>query len=476
MTGEVHWQEGMFLGPHHLQALQRLVLERVWTVADQVFPYAWGARKLRIATADIENFLFGIQFCDLTFPDGSRLVIPGNAAIAPRDFKAALDDNNGKLEVYVGVPQYRPADANVAFNNEQDRRFTLDEIERVDENTGRNPQPLAVRRLNARIFFEGEDVPQGFQVLRVATIRRGGGMAAIPMVYAEDFPPVLEIETWQPLQSLANDLVAQIEAKKRYLGERLAGRAINFGTGVSADFEALLKLHAVNGFAPMLRQLADTPHLHPYGLYMEMARIVGGLGVFDSEKRVAPDLPLYDHNRPGPCFYQAYREICRLLDKMVPMSFVIRPFIPVPVAGGHSFKTDDRRGVKLEPELMQAAQAFYLGVLTEDSMANVTKQLTSGQLALGGPGEIPQMRTARFPGLPLKPSDRTPNELPVLEKGHYFLIDLADNDLYARFRMLVQAREGFTSSRELIIDSAVKLPYDIRLYVILKEAYRGRVQ
>jgi type VI secretion system protein ImpJ len=461
MSTEIHWSEGMFLGPHHLQVFQRSVLERVWAVADQTLPYAWGARRVKIAAADIENYLFGLQAADLVFQDGTRLLLPGNSSVEPRSFKDALDAEGGTLDVYVGVPQYRPAEANIANTaGEGDRRYVLDEYEQIDENTGRNPQPLLLRRLNARLFFSGEDVPRGFQTLRVASLRRSAGAGSPPVLNLEQYPPVVQVDAWPPLLKLCNELVAQVEAKKRYLGERLAGRPVNFGTGGSADFEALLKLHAVNHHAPYLKQLCQSPHLHPYSIFTEMVRLAGGLSIFDSERRVAADnIPLYDHDKLGFCFNELYLQIVRLLEKMVPMSFVIRPFAPVP-----GIRT--RQALKLEPELIAAAQEFYLMIRTPDELSALRPKVD--RLKIGSARDIDVLKAGRFPGLFLHNVERIPPELPVPEQGHYFRMQRdGPSDRYWK---------SVEANKDIVLDSPDEIVWECRLYVVVKEAMRGRVQ
>jgi type VI secretion system protein ImpJ len=461
MTVELHWSEGMFLGPHHMQGLQRLMLERTWAAYDQVLPYAWGARRLRVAVADIENYLFGLQAADLLFPDGTRLVVPGNATVAPREFKNLLDAQGGSLEVSVGVPQYRPADPNVSdVAGEGDRRWVLDQTESVDENTGRNPQPVLVRKLNARFFFSGEDVPAGFQLVRVATIRRSAGAGSAPVLVTDQFPPVIQIDAWPQLAALCNDLVQQVDAKKRYLGERLAGRPVQFGSGSSSDFEALLKLHAVNGHAPYLKQLVLTPHIHPYLVFLEMGRLAGALSIFDVERRTASDaIPLYDHNKLGLCFAEMYLQVVRLLEKMVPLSFVIRPFAAVP--GRKTQQT-----VKLEPELLAAAQEFYLMIRTAEELSALRTQVD--KLKVGSSRDIEGLRAARFPGLMLQTVERVPAELPVPEQGCFFRIQ--------REGPSGRYWQGVEQVRDVVLDSPQDIPWECKLYVVLKEAMRGRIQ
>ena len=83
----VHWFEGMFLSPQHLQAADRHALRRLQETEEWYNPFAWGLRSVEIDQAALANFMVDLQSCEARFPDGTHLSIPqgchGRAGAAP---------------------------------------------------------------------------------------------------------------------------------------------------------------------------------------------------------------------------------------------------------------------------------------------------------------------------------------------------------------------------------------------------------
>src|SRR6516165_3409315 len=102
----VHWFEGMFLSPQHLQAADRHTLRGLQEVEDWYNPFAWGLRSVEINQAARANFMVDLQSCEARFPDGTHLSIPIDATVAPVQLRTALS-TAASTTVYLAVPPLR---------------------------------------------------------------------------------------------------------------------------------------------------------------------------------------------------------------------------------------------------------------------------------------------------------------------------------------------------------------------------------
>src|SRR5437016_4053204 len=144
--GQVHWHEGLFLQPHHLQTMQRDQAESSARERRLTWAYPYGVVDLRLSTDALENMLVRI--------DRPPAV----------DIKRVFQASSGAFTVGLAVPLWHPSRANtvepasngagaaggaarraVADEARIKRLYRISEITRADENTGENAQPVMVR-------------------------------------------------------------------------------------------------------------------------------------------------------------------------------------------------------------------------------------------------------------------------------------------------------------------------------------------
>lgn len=449
---EVNWSEGMFLRPHHLQQagqFQRAQLQREVAIAR---PFAWGIESINIATAELESFNFNIRACSIRLKDGTRLAAPHNAEFEPRSFRKELDAAGGILDVYVGLPLMMEREPNTLMLSEETalyhRRYKATLAEVVDENTGDNSQPIEMRRLSPRIFFQGEDTA-GYEIMQVARLERAGFEENKPILSHHYIPPILTMEAWPPLFDYCKDVYQQLFAKNRALVSQIAGRKIAFGSEGVGGPEVMLKLNITNRYAGHLRQWTSVPYLHPFDVYVELCRLAGDLAIFD-DTRAVPDLPLYDHDDLGACYLELLRVLEKLINNILPTTFIRRRFEPV----------ENRREVGLEDTWLAPEVEFYLGIETDMDDDKVDREVSF--LKMGSVADLPTLINRRLPGLMLRRVRRTPIGLPDRPNNHYYRI----------------SREGrfWDSMVETKVLSAYGLAdetLELYLYVLLKPANEG---
>jgi type VI secretion system protein ImpJ len=412
-TSDVHWSEGQFLRPHHLQLLARRAAS---TLADEVArlaPFSWGIERIAIAESELANFAFSLRELRLRLRDGTRVEFPGNAEVEPRDFKDALARAAGALDVYLGVPRWSETSPNVALPDETLRpgvRYRVRPIERVDENTAANPQPIDVRVLAARIFFAGDNT-DGYDVLRIAQVRRSGTSENLPILAPEFAPALLALSAWPPLVHRVADLVQRLTAISR------ASISALFETGggkirASADILAVLRLQTTTSYALLLKQLLATPGLHPYPVFLELVRLAGDLALFGNLAQPVA-LPEYDHDALAPSFGRLIEHVDRLLTDVAAPQF----------EGVRLAPAENRLECALDARWVEQPFRHFLGVESEYTAAQVDAMVRTAKV--GAVADLPLFLQRRLPGLKLERIVHVPGDLPLKPEIAYYRIDTA---------------------------------------------------
>jgi len=422
---EVHWSEGMFLRPHHLQAGQRWMEGVVRAGLDATRPYAWGFLELEIAEAPLEKLTLRLDSCLARLADGAWVKIPENTVIEPLDFEAALDAAKGPLDIYLGVPLMQAVRANSVSLQHPERtegtpRFEPQAITRRDENTGENPQTVYVRRMRAKLFAAGDDMT-GYETLRIGAVVRTDRPGAIPEVDDRAAGPLLAIQADPGLSRMLSSLTDQIEAKNEVLAREAREHRMLFTDGVATNTEHLLKLHALNEARSLFAALMQSPLLHPFDVFVTMARLIGHLSVFHDALTPA-DVPTYDHDRPAASLLQMKARIEILLDAMRPMNYLARPFV-------RKRDNQNREGleVELDREWIDGNLELYVGLSSDEMDVGELERHIYGRLnlKLASLSRAPRISNIAVRGLKLDAKEVPAGTLPRRQGLHYYRISKA---------------------------------------------------
>ncbi len=420
---EIHWSEGLFIRPHHLQAAQRWVETIINTGLDSVRPFGWGSVRLSVASEPLENFTLRLDECVVRLPDGTWLEIPENTEVPPLDIQPALESASGPVDVFLGVPQLQAVRPNATSLERPDQvngspRYEPHPVVRRDENTGENPQTLYVRRMRGRLFAAGDDM-SGFDTVRIGSVVRTDRPGSVPELDALGAGPLLAIQADSGVSRLVSSLVDQIEAKNEVVAKEAREHRMLFTDGVATNTEHLLKLHALNAVRAELKALMQCPLLHPYDLYVVLSRLIGQLSVFHEELVCGP-LPAYDHDRPGATFDRLRARIEILLDAMRPMAYVERSFARKKDPRGH-----EGLEVELDRSWIDDNLEMYVGLYTaEMEIEELERQVYSRMnLKLASPTRAPRIADTAVRGLRLEVKSVPAGTLPRRQGLHYFRIN-----------------------------------------------------
>jgi type VI secretion system protein ImpJ len=405
----------MFLRPHHFQAAQRHGAQLGGTDEKWDHHYNWGLRSIDLDREALANYRLVIRALKARMRDGTLVSIPEDGVLPALDLRPAMEAAND-VTVVLAVPVLNLGQANVSNDHgAEGGRFVLDTLDLEDENTGINPQPVQVRRLNLRLLVESPNLA-GYEVLRLARLEKSAKADAVPQLDETYIPPLVACDSWGPLA--AGILQAIYDRIGKYLHEyarQVVARGISWESQAQGDRRLFEFLRVLNEAYAYLGILVFAEGIHPLTAYLELCGLVGRLAIFGKDRR-PPDLPKYDHDDLGGCFYKVKQYIDQGFDEVPPPEYKERPFVGAGL----------RMQVNLEPAWLEANNQMFVGVKSPLGAEECLRLLTgSGQLdmKIGSSNRVDEIFTFGMAGLRFTHAPRPPQVLPTSPQLTYVQVD-----------------------------------------------------
>jgi type VI secretion system ImpJ/VasE family protein len=331
MSLQIHWHEGLFLQPHHLQQLQKGANDLFGTERRLQFPYPYGIVEARLSADELESMRLRFDRLHVIMPSGVQVLFPKGAELPSLDVRQAFASSGGNFTVYLGVPLWFAGRANaLPMDNGGDSRakilYRLAEVEHADENTGENPKPMLMRRINARLMLETED-RSDMEVIPLLRIVRGvGENVGTPRQDPEFVGPCLLLRGSPVLLELVRDLGSQVVASRQELVIQLTRGGFSLENLRGLLFEQVMRLRTLNRFAGKLPALAEAPSITPFAIYLELRELLGELTALHPD-RDEFEVAAYDHDNPYLVFADLSAKIRSYLRGAVAPSFIKLPFV-----------------------------------------------------------------------------------------------------------------------------------------------------
>ncbi len=302
MAEQVHWHEGLFLLPHHLQALQRQIHDVAAEERSMARTDASGVVESELSSDGLRSMVVRFDRLRAVMPSGAHIDVPGNADLEPLQLGDAFDRSPEGVTVYLGVPLYRAHGANTAESNDgaSDRRFLVHETERSDENTGDDARPLLLRSLNARLTLS-PDSDANLETIPIVRLQRSVDDDIVKPVPSFT-PPLFSVGGSPWLVRMLRELTYQAQAAARELSSQLTRSGMSVETLRGAEIGQFLKLQAIGrGCARLTGIVASPGGVAPRQAYIELVAFIADLSMLlpESDRR---ELPAYDHGAIGEVF------------------------------------------------------------------------------------------------------------------------------------------------------------------------------
>lgn len=444
MSDFIHWHEGLFLQPHHLQTFQRGIHGRIeqLTLIGNSHPH--GVIEMDFAEDDLENFEVRFRKLHAILPGGTLLRFPENADLPVLNIKEAFSSGAETLLVHVAVPRWYEERPNVAEDTTTDTeespaRYTLSRQETNDENTGQHPQIVEVRRLNARLLLDGPELRSHdyelLPILRISRIPRQN-LPDAPNRDPAFVPGALSLTGIPGIRELIRDLASRITSVRREFAALLADNP-PFGESYGPDsLRYLFRLRILSRFEATLNALLEEGRISPFHLYLHLRELLGEFAALEPEQEDFTSAP-YDHSNCYPAFAE--------------LTTRIRKYLTSPRQRYHSvdFHKEDRRFVApVSAELFRDAASFFLAVRSEwpaSDLVSLVEDSSQFQLL---PGEVARDKVA-VRGIRMKEIRSLPFGLPRDPGLYYFRICTEQSrDLWERLTADDEACIQFSTSGE----------------------------
>jgi type VI secretion system protein ImpJ len=407
----VHWYEGMFLRPQHFQAAQHYHTQLVHRSARWDVHYNWGLRTLDLDLDALANSRFVVRALAARLRDGTLIVTPDDGSLPVLDLKNAFG-RDGTVTVFLAVPVLQAGRPNVATNGTA-ARYLVESLELEDENTGLNPHPFQVRLLNLTLLLSTQD-HAGYETLPIARVRKADRAEALPQLDESYIPPLVAADAWPPLAAgILQPVYHRLGKKLELLSSQVVSRGITFDSQGQGDRLLFEQLRVLNEVYALLDVLLFAQGVHPLPLYVELCRLVGRLAIFGAPRR-PPELPKYDHDDLGTCFWRVKQHLDGLLDIVVEPDYKERPFVGAGL----------RMQVALEPAWLEAGWQMFVGVQSPLPAEQCVHLLTRGlDMKIGSSERVDEIFRQGQAGLRFTYSSYPPRALPVQPGLIYFQVD-----------------------------------------------------
>jgi type VI secretion system protein ImpJ len=450
---QVHWHEGLFLLPHHLQRLQRSLGDRDSAERRLNWAYSYGLIEARLSSDDLENMRIRFDYLHAIMPSGEEVRFPRDAELPALDIKQAFEAR-GRFVVYLGLPLWFDARANcVSPGQTVDARakilYRVVETEVADENTGENAKAMLQRRLNARLLLEDDD-RSDLEVIPLLRVTRAAGEdVGLPQQDPEFVGPCFVLNGSPTLRELVRDLSSQVLASRQELVIQVTRGGFSIDTMRGIQLEQIMRLRTLNRHGARLESLIETSNIAPFEIYLSLRELMGELAGLHPDRDLFETAP-YHHDNPYPVFSELAAKIRQLLRGSVAPSFLKAPFTDV----------NGLLSAMLTDEHLQRPTDYFLGIRTKEdpqALARLVEDADRFKL-------MPQSMASRaIRGVVLKEERFPPLELPA-QSGLYFFRLLRGES--SRSWQQIQA-EKVAVVRWTGHESA---DYDITLYMTLPRA------
>ena len=418
MSSHVHWHEGLFLLPHHLQGLQRSVYEETTSNRRLLRSYPAGVVEMQLSQDELANFRLRFERLVVILPSGLVVDFPENADLPAFDLKPVFSTGGSAFELHLGVPLWQPKRANAfPVGEPMDARakllFKPVEVTVADENTGENAKAILLRRINARIIGPGDDRSDLELLPLLRLVRATGEALGQPRLDPEYVAPCIFLTGAPVLHRLVRDLVAQVQASRQELIVQVTRGGFNLETMRGAQFEQLMRLRTLNRFGARLGALLAAPGVAPFDWYLELRDMHAELAALHPD-RDDTDLPDYNHERIFPVFEQLDDKIRGLLRGVVSASFAKLEFAREAGMFGATF-TEENFTKPVE---------YFLGVKSKLDPREITRIVEDADQFKFMPRT---MATRAVRGVVLKEERIPPLQLPAMNGLTFFRVNRTES-------------------------------------------------
>ena len=423
--GMVHWHEGLFLQPHHLQLMQRNIYQQFAAERRLSWAYPYGLVEARLSTESLGNLLVEFDRLHAVMPSGIEVNVGqgmGNALLPVLSIKDRYKSSTDPITISLAVPRWDSKRANTIDLGSEDwrpkRMYRVEVADRADENTGDNAQQVQFRKINARLLMDGDD-QSDLEVLPLLRIVPSSDSSR-PRLDETFVPPCMLVAGWPTLREIVRDIANHIDSARRDLVRLLKRDNFVADTMRPRQISQVMRLRTLNRFSARLPHLATAPAVTPFEAYLELRELLGELAALNPARDGLKPIS-YDHDHPAPVFYELASQI-RIVSQTGPDDtvFVVE------------LKREEHRFIaQLTEEQLSLPNQYFLGVRTRHDPRSLMDLIEDTDRCKMMPGSKSGRRVY---GVTLEREPSPPVQLPSESGLHFFRLLRDKNDRWQEIK------------------------------------------
>lgn len=402
MNGNVVWQEGMVLTPHHFQRndlyFENLIKKLVRSNGNNTF----GFFSLTKDDSAIQSGYINLRSANGVFPDGKFFSLEASArSLEPKNFLEKYSPSMQSMEVFLGIPHIQDAGGNVSREKNPNSSFVAQATSVPDFHFGEAARDIQYAVDNLQILVSGEPTAN-YNLLKIGEISKD---IYENFVWSEDqIPTLLQIQGDPALVSRLQKLADRITEKTTHIQSK--GLEL-----VPDNLPEILLYQSLQGAISWLQHYLVQATVHPEAIFVKLLELRGQLSLTQPALQglVAP---LYDHLNAGSQILRLCDEIADNLDAKSKSSYEIIPM----EQSGLVF------GTKLDQVKMDQLQEVILAFespLNEDQI----KQYLPRMVKVAPKSKLQAMVASAVRGMDVEWADSMPAVVRAKDGFVYFRVD-----------------------------------------------------
>ena len=435
MSGErqVHWGQGAFLSPQHLQA------QDLWQQAGRhalhlrLTPFPWGFEMLRVREDALASGVVDVERFALVTRDGERLLggtldtAPGNARVPQRNIADLPVSSSDPIPVWLVFNRERALQG--LATRESGRlasRHTLASDSLGDPYDPQAPEAEVDFLLHQANIVTGLDenaeaIVRGSDSYKFAElVPAGPGKFKLSADY---IPPTTAISASHNLARWTRALRDLLVSRGQDFASVKRQRGIRAASTSAQEVMRVLMMQTFARHIPLFQEHARLGTVGAYAMYQDLRRLVAEFSVFSEdigyfgELAARPretELPDYDHEDLRRCFRIGFDRAEALIKALT-----VGAEVGITLAYDGRFYRADLPANLFENDKTR----FYLAFESEQKGADLFARLSrTGKIA--SMDEMPRLLSAALFGLKIDLLPVPPEELPQKSPNTtYFLVD-----------------------------------------------------
>lgn len=435
MSGErqVHWGQGAFLSPQHLQAQDAWQQAGRHALHLRLTPYPWGFEELRLREEALASGVVDVERFALVTREGERLLggsldtQPGNARVAPRNLAELAVTSSDPIPLWLVFNRERSVQG---LGGREGGRLPARHV-LASEEVADPYDPQAPAAAVDFLLYQGSIV-SGLDENAEAIVRGGDSYKFAEVLPAgpgrfkpspDYIPPSTAIAAsgnlarWtRALRDLLISRGQDFAAVKRQRGIRAASTS-------AQEVMRVVMMQTFARYIPLFQEHARLGTVAAYAMYQDLRRLVAEFSVFSEDigyfgglaaNPRETELPDYDHDDLRRCFRIAFDHAEALIKALT-----VGAEVGITLAyDGRFYRAD------LPANLFESDKTrFYLAFESEQKGADLFARLSrTGKIA--SMDEMPRLLSAALFGLKIDLLPVPPEELPQKSPNTtYFLVD-----------------------------------------------------